>query len=335
MAWRTHCPRTVRYSPGTPRAWSQPQSSPPHLHPGAGWYSRFPRFERSERRPSPQYRQFRALLRHGDRSSLFLSLCPGCCGFYGDLPSRCPVLPGFCSAGRRAGSSRPTGVMVHEGRAALCGRPFPVAGRFPCHPVGEGLAPPAGFRNFSGQRWNFALWDGAPGRRALRAAWSAEGGRVRRPAPTGQFLSLRNQTGPLKRRRGGPLWPPVPGCGTFPRHPVGRGLPLPPVFGISPVNAGILPCGTARRVVAPYGRHGPRRAGGSGDPPLQRLRQITAKRTAGGHMGPPLQDSWGTFHRGGPADRPLKQKPLFTERLHPSAGPSPAATPPAPPAGSR
>ena len=120
--------------------------------------------------------------------------------------------------------------MVHEGRAALCGRPFPVAGRFPCHPVGEGLAPPAGFRNFSGQRWNFALWDGAPGRRALRAAWSAEGGRVRRPAPTGQFLSLRNQTGPLKRRRGGPLWPPVPGCGTFPRHPVGEGLAPPAGF---------------------------------------------------------------------------------------------------------
>ena len=62
--------------------------------------------------------------------------------------------------------------------------PVPGCGTFPRHPVGEGLAPPAGFRNFSGQRWNFALRDGAPGRRALRAAWSAEGGRVRRPAPT-------------------------------------------------------------------------------------------------------------------------------------------------------
>ena len=29
-------------------------------------------------------------------------------------------------------------------------------------------------------------------------------------------------------------------------HPVGGGLPLPPVFGIFPVNAGILPCGSAR-----------------------------------------------------------------------------------------
>ena len=37
---------------------------------------------------------------------------------------------------RRAGSSRPTDVMVHEGRAALRGRPSPVVGRFPVHPVG-------------------------------------------------------------------------------------------------------------------------------------------------------------------------------------------------------
>ena len=96
--------------------------------------------------------------------------------------------------------------MVHEGRAALCGRPFPVAGRFPCHPVGEGLAPPAGFRNFSGQRWNFALWDGAPGRRALRAAWSAEGGRVRRPAPTGcqtKYSKTGQREGQAPPLRGG------------------------------------------------------------------------------------------------------------------------------------
>ena len=51
-------------------------------------------------------------------------------------------------------------------------RPSPAAGHFPCHPVGEGLAPPAGFRNFSGQRWG----GGAPGRRALRMSWSTKGG---------------------------------------------------------------------------------------------------------------------------------------------------------------
>ena len=46
-------------------------------------------------------------------------------------------------------------------RAALCGRPSPVARRFPPSRRG-GLAPPAGFRNFSGQRWNFVLRVGAP-----------------------------------------------------------------------------------------------------------------------------------------------------------------------------
>jgi len=40
-----------------------------------------------------QYRQFRALLRHGDRSSLFLSLCPGCCGF---LRGLAPLVVRFC-----------------------------------------------------------------------------------------------------------------------------------------------------------------------------------------------------------------------------------------------
>ena len=46
---------------------------------------------------------------------------------------------GFRPVGRRAGSSRPTGVMVHKGRVTLCGRPSPVAGRFPCYPVGAAL----------------------------------------------------------------------------------------------------------------------------------------------------------------------------------------------------
>ena len=46
-------------------------------------------------------------------------------------------------------------------------------------------------------------------------------------------------------------------------------MPLPPVFGIAPFNVGGTSCETARRVVAPYGRHSPQKAGGSGDPPLQ------------------------------------------------------------------
>ena len=61
--------------------------------------------------------------------------------------------------------------------AALSGRPSAAEERFSCHPVGEGLAPPAGFRNFFGRRWVFALRGGAPGRRALRASWSMKGGR--------------------------------------------------------------------------------------------------------------------------------------------------------------
>ena len=36
-------------------------------------------------------------------------------------------------------------LLAYQMQAALCGRPPSVAGRFPVHPVGEGLAPPAGF----------------------------------------------------------------------------------------------------------------------------------------------------------------------------------------------
>ena len=139
---------------------------------------------------------------------------------------------------RRAGPSRPTGGMVHEGRAATETRPYgaisvlrdmattaatkprlslqnqteprkcrrgesqtrpsPLAGRSLVHPVGEGLAPPAGFRNLFGQRCGCVLRGGAPGRRALRTSWSAEGGRPQRAAPTGQFRSWAMR------------WPPQP-----------------------------------------------------------------------------------------------------------------------------
>ena len=68
--------------------------------------------------------------------------------------------------------------------AALSGRPSAAEERFSCHPVGEGLAPPAGFRNFFGQRWVFALRGGAPGRRALRTLWSTKDGRLHGSAHT-------------------------------------------------------------------------------------------------------------------------------------------------------
>ena len=58
------------------------------------------------------------------------------------------------------------------------------------------------------------------------------------------------------------------------------------------------PCEAARRVVAPYGRHGPRWARGSGDPPLQRLRRNTAKPDNG--RGKPLP--YGAVERHSPAE---------------------------------
>ena len=138
-----------------------------------------------------------------------------------------------CPSGTIRGSETAVG-------AALCGRPFPVAGRFPPSRRG-GLAPPAGFRNFSGQRWNFVLRVGAPyghhgHRRAggsgdppLRGNFGPERCDGRRSHGTA-LVSLQNQTEPRKRRRGGPLWPPVPRCGTFLRHPVGEGLAPPASF---------------------------------------------------------------------------------------------------------
>ena len=61
----------------------------------------------------------------------------------------------------------------------------------------------------------------------------------------------------------------------------GRGLPLPPVFGISSVNAGGSSCGAARRVAAPYGCHCPWKTGGHRGPPLRHFRSITAESDKG------------------------------------------------------
>ena len=84
--------------------------------------------------------------RHGPRKA----------GGSGDPPLRGNFGPRRCD-GRHSHETAP--VLPELNRAiknavgaALCGRPSPVVGRSPVHPVGEGLAPPAGFRNFFGQR---------------------------------------------------------------------------------------------------------------------------------------------------------------------------------------
>ena len=153
---------------------------------------------------------------------------------------------------RRTG---PNGAVKNAVGAALCGRPSSVTGRFPVYPVGEGLAPPAGFRNFFGQRWG----GGAPGRRALRASWSTEGGPGDPPVPRCGTFSLSSRRGgayPSRRvseffrstlgwRRAGSSRPtdvmvhegwaalcgcPSPVVGRFPVHPVGEGLTPPAGF---------------------------------------------------------------------------------------------------------
>ena len=86
-------------------------------------------------------------------------------------------------------------VFVDFSGAVLCGRPSPIMGRSPGHPVGEGLTPPAGFRNFFGQCWGFVMRCGAPGRRALRASWSTEGGPGDPPVPRCGTFSLSSRRG--------------------------------------------------------------------------------------------------------------------------------------------
>ena len=129
--------------------------------------------------------------RHGPRKA----------GGSGDPPLRGNFGPERCDGHRSHGTApvppEPNGAVKNAVGAALCGRPFPVAGRFPPSRRG-GLAPPAGFRNCSIQRWGDVLRGGAPGRCALRTSWSMEGGRVRRAAPTGQFRSWAIR------------WPPQP-----------------------------------------------------------------------------------------------------------------------------
>ena len=191
---------------------------------------------------------------------------------------------GLRHAGRRAESSRPTDVIVRGRRAATEARPSPVAGRFPVHPVGEGLAPPAGF-------WN-GLVRRAPTRIPCHG-WPEPGAAVKSyqpkfctaPGPSGPEKSkpgivfcapelLRKGVGvsPVNGVRGARLWAGTP-IGAHPRRRFGSFFAAEK--GTRPKGENLQ--GAARRVVAPYGCHEPRRAGGSGDPPLQRLRRNTTK----------------------------------------------------------
>ena len=94
-------------------------------------------------------------------------------------------------------------------------------------------------------------------------------------------------------------------------------------------------CGSARRAVALYECHGPRRTGGSGDPPLRRTTGISETwregqaphlrgggktfrggELAGGHMGPPLRHlRWDTAERGGAPKKPTKTTATFPGTL--------------------
>ena len=91
---------------------------------------------------------------------------------------------------------------------------------------------------------------------------------------TGAVSWLRwpsHRPGPKLPRRGGPMWPPAcsPPGNVSPPSRRGGACPsrwFPEGFHFA---RRISPCGAAHRVIAPYGRHGPQRAGGSGDPPLR------------------------------------------------------------------
>ena len=105
---------------------------------------------------------------------------------------------------RRAGSSRPTDVMVHEGRAALRGRPSPVVGRFPVHPVGF---------------WN-SLVRRAP-TRTLCHGWSEPGAAVKLYQP--KFCAAPGPSGPERI---------IPGTVFCAPEILRKGI------GVSPVNGG-------------------------------------------------------------------------------------------------
>ena len=89
----------------------------------------------------------------------------------------------------------------------------------PSEPASGGGLPPLPTRQRRSPRRAKPVRRGAPSRRALQASWSAKGGRVRRPAPTG-FQADHSKTGG---------WAETPLRGETPnrsKKPAARGRPV-------------------------------------------------------------------------------------------------------------
>ena len=156
--------------------------------------------------------------------------------------------PGRCDGRRSLESACPSG--TQQGRENAVGaspqtRPSPLAGRSPVHPVWEGLAPPAGFRNLFGQHWRLRPAERRAGlpRPTGGMVRGGRAGQETRPygaisvlrdmattAATKPRLSLQNQTEPRKCRRGESQTRPSPLAGRSLVHPVGEGLAPPAGF---------------------------------------------------------------------------------------------------------
>ncbi len=234
----------------------------------------------------------------------------------GACPS-CRVLEFFRStlgvrpAGRRAESSRPTDVIVRGRRAATEARPSPVAGRFPVHPVGEGLAPPAGF-------WN-GLVRRAPTRIPCHG-WPEPGAAVKSYQP--KFCTAPGPSGPEKSKPGIVFCAPEllwKGVGV---SPVNGGRGVERLWAGTPIGAhprrsfGFFPI--AGQETRPAGRNPARRRAESSRPTASRSAgegrvrrpaptafQADCSRTGQWEgQAPPLRDGWGDIPRRRTSGRP-------------------------------
>ena len=108
----------------------------------------------------------------------------------------------------------------------------------------------------------------------IRAQWPGRNETLLENRRADQEIRPYNTSSKIQqnRRTGGHMGPPLRGFRQITAgRGNGRGEPLP--YGMAgkhsaAENRRAKPCEAARRVVAPYGHHGPRWAGGSGDPPL-------------------------------------------------------------------
>ena len=192
---------------------------------------------------------------------------------------------------------------------------------------------------------------GAPRSRTLCHGWSEPGAAAKWHQP--KFCTASGPSGPegiqtrnrilragnfmegrrgISRKRGSGGGPA--GAVRRPRDSPGDPLVSFPSLGKKLAPQGETLQDAARRVVAPYGRHDPRRTGGSGTRPYGDPRLFPIH----GGRGKPLPYGMAGKHsvaENRRAGRPVKRDLPFTGGTHPSAGPPPAATPPAPPADSR